>query len=247
LLEIGIDFMKKYFAGFLLFVYLFIVNGIVRAYTFVPTELEFEAWPYKCKAIYVGTTVGKKTTFSNRIPAKEVNEWRTIAQHEGGAWHYCAGLVYLSRGRTERFPEAKKVHLDRALAEISYTYTRIKKGSPWTAEVGVSLARVYRSLGESEKALDVLQKIIRIAPEYAHPYFLSALIYKDKNDLKAAKEVLLTGNKKISHKSADMFYMLGLVSLKLGEITKAREYADTAYDLGYPLPWLKNELVKIKK
>lgn len=42
--------------------------------------------------------------------------------------------------------------------------------------------------------------------------------------------------------NSELFYNLGLVHVKLNNIEKAREYAKKAYDLGYPLPWLKNYL-----
>jgi Tfp pilus assembly protein PilF len=44
--------------------------------------------------------------------------------------------------------------------------------------------------------------------------------------------------------SADLYYDWGLLELDLGDIVKAREYADKAYAMGYPLPGLRQKLAR---
>jgi Flp pilus assembly protein TadD len=42
--------------------------------------------------------------------------------------------------------------------------------------------------------------------------------------------------------SAELFYNMGLLWLDMGDVTQAKDYADMAYSMGYPLPGLRNKL-----
>lgn len=240
----GINVCLKYVM--ILCLYLVNVGGVVHAFEFVPTKLEFEAWPYKCKAIYAGTTIGKQIPFTNVIPSRKIYEWRKYAESHGGAWHYCAGLVHLSRARLQYTPKEKRKHYSRAMSEVSFTYGKIKKETSWASEVGIALAESHYGLGERDKAIAILESIIRFTPAYAQAYFLSAKIFREDKDLKSAKKILLTGNLNTEQKSADILYMLGIISLEMNDIKEARKYAKMAYDLGYPLSYLKIKLKEYK-
>jgi Flp pilus assembly protein TadD len=41
---------------------------------------------------------------------------------------------------------------------------------------------------------------------------------------------------------AELYYNLGLLMIDMGDLTRARGYADKAYQMGYPLPGLRNKL-----
>ncbi|HZF16068.1 MAG TPA: tetratricopeptide repeat protein [Steroidobacteraceae bacterium] len=43
--------------------------------------------------------------------------------------------------------------------------------------------------------------------------------------------------------SAEVHYNMGLLYVEMGEFGKAREHAEKAYSLGYPLPGLRNQLI----
>ena len=70
---------------------------------------------------------------------------------------------------------------------------------------------------------------------------LGNFLYKDgKYD--EARKVLQDGLDKVSNPSAEMHYFLGMIELKQGSFDSAREQAQKAYKLGYPLPGLRNRL-----
>ena len=46
-------------------------------------------------------------------------------------------------------------------------------------------------------------------------------------------------------KAAEVYYNLGLAEFKLEDYPQAREHAKKAYELGYPLPGLKNKLKRL--
>ena len=226
---------------FLVVIYLGFIEP-VHCYTFEPTEAEFNMWPYKCKAIYASTRIGQTKNFTRSIPVRDIRLWRHEADKNGGAWHYCAGLVHYLRGIREPDASKKEEHYLNAYKEISFSYVRLKNNSTWRPEIATALAQVERARGKREKALELLENVIQIAPDYSKAYVISALIYRDQKKLASAKDILIKGMSAVKDESAELYYVLGLVSLEQNEIKEARKYADKAYELGYPLPWLKNKL-----
>jgi len=55
----------------------------------------------------------------------------------------------------------------------------------------------------------------------------------------------LRGDKMVEGRSAEIQYNLGLVLLELGDIEEAQIAARKAYELGYPLPGLRNKLKRM--
>jgi tetratricopeptide (TPR) repeat protein len=51
----------------------------------------------------------------------------------------------------------------------------------------------------------------------------------------------------IGKPTAELYYNMGLTSVKLNDIESAQTYATKAYDLGYPLPWLRDYLRDLQK
>jgi len=59
-----------------------------------------------------------------------------------------------------------------------------------------------------------------------------------------AVKVLKRGEVATKGKSAEIQYNLGLYMLDLGDVEAARQYAEAAYRLGYPLQGLKKRLAE---
>ncbi|MDH5412846.1 MAG: tetratricopeptide repeat protein [Flavobacteriaceae bacterium] len=228
--------------GFVLVAILGSFSGVAYSYIFKPTENEFHLWSYKCKAIYAGTPIGAAMLFTKSIPITEAKKWRQIGELNGGAWHYCAGLIHFYRGKKEINRFKRDRHYTEAFKEISFSYQRLRPNSKMRSEIVTALAEVERARGNYVKAQEHLSRILKRAPGYARAYIVSAFIYRDKKDLNSAKKVLMNGLTDVEDIPAELYYVLGLVMLELKDIKEAKKYAALAYKKGYPLPWLKNKL-----
>ncbi len=49
---------------------------------------------------------------------------------------------------------------------------------------------------------------------------------------------------KLGNESPDLYYNWGLLELDLNNLTKAKQYSDKVYQMGYPLPGLKEKLAR---
>lgn len=233
---------------------LFIIMGCllglpqnVLAFDFVPTEIEFMAMSDDCKAIYSITTVAREHGFGHWLPKNEREKWRLIGERNGGAWHYCGGLVKLRRAELALNVKEKERNYRDGISAVKFSYNLIDLMKPMAADMAIAIARGYRGLHEIEKAKKYLDVAIRNHPNKTKIYSLYGLIYFDAGNYEAAKEVLLKGNEVAKGRDSEILYFLGLVSIELGEIDEAKEYAYEAYKLGYPLKGLKEKLDKLGK
>lgn len=231
----------------LLFAAIAMVSSNANAFTFIPTEKEFGRWSDKCKALYLSTTVGKKSKYHDRLPFTVINNYRNAANvYGGGPWHYCSGLSYRDRAKsTFGNKKARAGLFRRSIEEVTYTYRTMKKREPWSAEIGVTLSALYRETDQHAKALDVLDEIVLRHSRYIPAYSSRALILKDMGKVKDAIKFLESIDPEIRDSSSEINYFLGIFYVDLKDINNAKRYAEIAYKLGYPLPGLKNKIQRL--
>src|SRR5690606_9284482 len=101
----------------------------------------------------------------------------------------------------------------------------------------------HQDLGQHDAAFRLLDDAIRACPECAAGYQAKAMLYRDAGKLAEARKTLEAALGSMGDRtSAEIHYLLGLVLLDLDELAAAEEHARRAYELGYPLPGLRERL-----
>ncbi len=213
------------------------------AYSFTPTETEWVSWPSECKAIYAWTPIGAISKYSHRVTdadKAELGRWERdgiIALH-----HFCTGTIWLNRSRMAEDSGLQQFQLREAYAETRFTYDRSLRASPRFPHIAIQLAIILHEQQESDTALQILAEVTNEHAENDILYSVTAYIQRKLGRLEDARDTLLRGNEAVDGGSAEILYNLGLVSLELGAVEQASEYAEQAYAMGYPLPGLKRKL-----
>lgn len=208
-----------------------------------PTESEWATWPEFCRVRYVDSAIGRDSEFSARIDPNQISSWETRL---GDAWyglhHHCAALVYMDRASLERDPAKRNWLLHKAIGEHTFTLNRTSKANPMHAEIATKIGMTHRSLGERTEAVRYFDMAIAEQPTYAGAYQGKAMLLRDLSQFEKARDTLLDGNKATEGKSPELQYFLGLVLFDMKDFDTAREHARLAYELGYPLPGLRDKL-----
>jgi len=217
------------------------------AYDFVPTAAQWAAWPPYCQARYASTMMGTGAGFANAVSGEDVDRWRMNVgdQTFNALHHYCAGIAYLGQASLEPNPQRHGFLLNNALNEITYTYERAETDSPIYPDIVIALARTDEQLGKREEATRLLQNAIQTNTGRADLYGALAIMQRRSGNPEDARATLLKGDAALNGKSAEISYNLGLICLELKDFDAATTYAKRAYELGYPLPGLKNKLQKL--
>ncbi|WP_199610391.1 tetratricopeptide repeat protein [Flocculibacter collagenilyticus] len=209
-----------------------------QALNFTPTEKEWNTWEPMCQARYVVSMSGKKSLFKDKVSQLEVSRWKgKLGQ---GAWyglhHFCAGLIKEKRG-----------DLEGALNEYHFTYYRMPENHTLYARIGALTGNLLYKMGKKEEAIKILDRTISMHPNYDGGYIVKAIIARKEQKLEEAARILDMGNKNTNQTSAELNYHLGLAYLGTGEIAKAKEHANKASELGYPLTGLSNAIKKMEE
>ena len=216
-------------------------------FSFVPTELEFAAWPDYCRARYVETVVGRigaGSSYASKVSSAEHATARSRLDRETftAVHHYCAGLIYFNRARTEKDPRQREFLLSSAIGETQYTFERSPKGSPLHGQIVSTLAMIERERGKTGVARDYLESAIKADPASPAAYVTLAIMQRDTKDLTGARKTLEAGNAATEGGSLDLAYNLGLICFELGDFDCAVIQANKVYAAEYPLPGLRNKL-----
>lgn len=214
------------------------------SYSFVLDPLEFASWPSYCQARYVTTGIGSTTQFAEVVSPAAIEAARSVigAQAFEHIHHYCAGLLYLRRARTEADPRRKKWLLEEAFRESAYTYNRVVAGSPIHATIATTLAQIEKTRGNNANALQFLEAARSASPTDPLTHLALAIFHRDAGRLADARTVLEEGFAATERKSYEIAYNLGLICMEMKDINCAVENARFVYDAGFPLPGLKNRL-----
>ena len=216
------------------------------AYSFGPTDSEWESWPAHCQAKYVWTNIGKTSKFANTVgEAKKAELAQWEASGIRGLHHYCAGSLYLKRALLEQDPIRRRSNLRSARGETQFSFSRSKTTSPYFAHIAIQMAAIMQEQEEHDAAIQMLRSTIVAQPKNGVLYSAMAVMQRKLGQLTEAKQTLLQGNEALEGKSAEINYNLALILLELGEIDDAVTYAESAYELGFPLPGLRLKLAKL--
>jgi tetratricopeptide (TPR) repeat protein len=221
-----------------------LLSQFAFAMSFEPTEAEWPTWQPFCQARYMESAAGRNSPFADRIPAAAVRSWEARLGSEVwyGLHHYCGGLILENRAKRDPDKRQRTLTLKRVIEEYAFTMRRISSPNPIRAEIAARKGLVHRDLGEIEQAEETLEVAIQDCIKCAVGYQAKSMFYRDRGDLVKAREVLEKGNVATEGQSADLHYFLGLVLLDMKEFDAARQHARSAYDLGYPLPGLRDRL-----
>jgi tetratricopeptide (TPR) repeat protein len=221
-----------------------IVPHVVHAYSFEPTDFEWASWPEYCHARYVTTEIGGGTKWARTYSQSLVlSEKRRIGEPSFlHVHHYCAGLAWFSRYKTEAQKNLKDSYLGQANTEMAYTYERIPESSPIYASVAVNMARVTAAMGQTEEAVKIVEHAVSAHPDDPRPYIGLSVLYRDLKKLDQARDALLRGDTATGGNSAEIHYTLGLIYFELNDFDHSVEYAQKAYAKNYPLPGLQDKL-----
>ncbi len=178
-------------------------------------------------------------------PADKVELQTWEAAGINGVHHYCAGMLYLQRARFEKDDYRKQRMLRNALGETDFTLAASTGSSPLFVHVALQMAMIQYEVGNTQEALVLLDSIIASQPGNDMAYSAAAIMRRNLGQLDEAKAILLRGYEATGGASAELTYNLGLVLFELGEVDDAETYAVQAYELGYPLPGLRNKLRKV--
>ncbi len=226
---------------------LVLVPALSYGYDFIPTDSEFYAWPSYCRAKYVVTPIGETTPFARVLSTSDVEAGR---QQVGDAvflhvHHYCSGELWVQRGKEANDPAQKRFMFNTGIADLSYFTARIPPDSPVMAKALYSLAQAYNGLGDKASAINTLNQAVQEHPEVAASHIALALYLRDNKDLPGALKALEYGVQVAGEHSAELNYDLALVLIESNQSQEAVKYAHKAYDLGYPLPGLRNKLAHL--
>jgi len=221
-------------------------TALAAGWGFTPTAKEWETWPQYCRVQYSYINRGAND-YGDYYPESAIATWRDrigektfISLH-----HYCAAMLYMRRLKLERRPEYRANLLSRVVDDGSFTYDRCDPHSIVYPAVASVMAQAKYVNGDLDEAIAILQRAIDTQPDRFEAYGTLAGIYREQHKLDKAVEVMNDANKATGGDSAEIQYNLGLFNLEAGNVDAAVQNAKRAYELGYPLPGLRNKLEKL--
>lgn len=235
--------------GFVLLMTVVAVGFLPRtasALAFEPSESEWATWPAYCQARYTVSGAGSDSPFADRVSPAAVASWESRLGAD--VWtplhHYCAGLILAVRAKSNPDKRQRESGLRRVIEEYSFTLRGIDDPSPMRAEIGARRGMIFADMGDSDAALRDFDTAISDCPKCAVGYQAKAMFFRNQGKLASAQEVLDAGNRATDGQSAELQYFLGIVLADMKDFAKAQEHGRKAYELGYPLPALRDRLAK---
>jgi len=218
------------------------------AWEFEPTAAEWASWSDYCRAQYSWVNAGFtfQYQYGGTVPAAIVDHWRQVIGDSTfyGMHHWCASIHFLNRARSEADPKVHDFLLSRANEDATYSFDRTDPKSFVYPDMAVTVAQIRDAKGKPDQAEAILRKGMLAQPKRSEPYVMLAMLKRKQHKLSEARDVLKQADEVTAGESPEVQYNLGLINLELGDTAAARANARKAYQLGYPLPGLKNLLRK---
>lgn len=224
-----------------------VAPGWAGAFDFVLSETEFLAWPAYCQARYSSLEPGQRQVFSRDFPWSVMEQERTRIGPAtyNHVHHWCAGMVWLSRARSETDQKLRDSKLNSAIKETKYTLERLPADSPVMPSILVTMGLICQEQKNDPCAISNFNNAIAARSTDPTPYSALAVLYRKRKEMDLARDILLRGDKATEGQSGELKYNLGLILLEIGDVNGALEQAHIAYAAGYPLPGLKNKLKRL--
>lgn len=218
--------------------------GAAHGYSYGPeNRAEWDGWPEYCKARYTVTDIGEDTEFARQIAPDTVLLWQ---QRIGQCWsylhHHCGALLQLNRAKSARRSADRRFALDSAIKEDRLAARHCPATDPFAATIATHMALSLAEAGSSAKALESLDWAIQAHPSNPQPYLVKSSLLRKAGKVDEARAVLESGNEATAAGSAEIHNALGFAYLGAKDFEKARLHARKAYELGFPLPGLRDQL-----
>lgn len=215
-----------------------------HGFTFDLSSSEWAWWPDYCKARY--QDLGFRATGAGNavMSPGEIAFWRShVGLHVFTyVHHHCAGLIWLQRARQADTTSARDFALRSAEYESDFTLVRISPGSAMHASILVHLGQIRRAAGDADGAIAYFDRAIESRSDFPGGYQGRAMIARDTRNLEEAIKILQRGSEATERQSAELEYHLGLALLDAGRPDDALVHARRAYEIGFPLPALRDRL-----
>ncbi len=221
-----------------------LVSPASMAFDVVLTETEFRMLSSHCKRFYTVSQIGRSLPYTLKMPKDDFKAANLEAEKAGGAWHYCAGLVYMTRASYEPSLQKKQELYKKSIHEMAFSIGRITAEHWLYGEMLLNQAKAVYSLGDKFKSRTMLEQLLKQKPDYFQAKIELSRQYAKENNFQPAIAMLLAVPSEVKEKSADLNYALGVYYFKTGKFEDSHVYAKKAYQLKYPLPWLRTQLIK---
>jgi len=215
-----------------------------HAFTFDPTAAEWAWWPGYCKARYLDLGMSPSAQGIQTLSRAEISAWRYELGDDVFTYvhHHCAGLIWLQRARLATTAAERDFALQSAEYESNFTLIRIPPASDTYADIVVHMGQIKRAAGNGDAALGFFEQAIQSRPDRAAGYLGKALVMRDRKKTDLVIAALRAGSQATGGESRELEYHLGLALLDAGQFEDARGHARRAYELGFPLPALRDRL-----
>ena len=241
------EYIRTAFAKSTLSVLLiFIFSSDAHSFTFKPSDAEWASWPQYCQSRYVQTTVGRRhSKFAGSIPQQTINKWkRIVGPTFVHVHHYCEGMIYLKRADLSVDERKKKRVYQKAVNAIDYTYERAGRNFILFSQMSAHLAMAHSGVGNTAKAISILQNAINRQPDKPEAYIQLAKMAAATGDEEEAVKILKRGLSSVRYKSYLLHVKLARIYLEKEEYESAKYHADKAYATGYRSPGLKRKIAR---
>jgi tetratricopeptide (TPR) repeat protein len=213
-------------------------------YSYGPqNRAEWDGWPEYCKARYTVSLIGGKSEFGQEIGRDTVARWQ---DQMGLCWrylhHHCGAILQLNRAKTARIASDREFALNSAIKEDQLAARYCPASHPFSADIATHIAMSYVEAGDFVKATQSLDWVIQTHPAFPQSYLMKSSLLRRAGKAGAALEVLEAGDLATNGQSAEIHNAIGFAYLNAKDYEKARQHARKAYELGFPLPGLRDKL-----
>jgi tetratricopeptide (TPR) repeat protein len=215
-----------------------------HGYSYGPeNRAEWDGWPEYCKARFVVSDIGEDTEFAQLVAPDTVTLWQ---QRIGVCWnylhHHCGAMLQLNRAKSARSANARRFALESAIREDRLAARFCPATDPFSANIATHTAMSLAAAGDLNKATQSVDWAIKNHPSHVQAYLVKSSVLRKAGKTTEARQVLEAGNEATDGTSAEIHNALGFAYLNAKNYEKAREHARKAYELGFPLPGLRDQL-----
>jgi tetratricopeptide (TPR) repeat protein len=188
---------------------------------------------------------GSSSQFAGTYPPEVVAQWQDkFGECWGLLHHHCGALLQLQRAKGAVRPQDRRFALDSAVAEDNFALNACPAANPFYSVIVTHLGLTFTEAGAPAKAEQQFDRAISMHPTYAGAYVAKASLLKRQGSPSAARDVLIKGSEATNGESPELENALGLAYFDAKQFDKARDHARRAYSLGFPLPALRDKLVR---